>query len=577
MFIRPEIGTVISWQGRQLFFHSSPPGLHQFEEVETGEIFKWKHEEFAQIAGRGEFTNVPTLSSPTAIAALTAPKPKHRALLIGLTAWEKAELARNACAWGAYHNSGLSLKKDAERVTTIVDQACEAGGFMPVSLRKLSKLNTAIRRCGDKEYAFTPQRRGRPYDAYTIVDRDEMLAKAAIEAHYLVLEQPSAASSYRHYLRLREQDIEINGPIAAMPMSLRTLQRRIERWPSFDKALKRHGKFEARKKHRLVRGIYSDVLPMEEGETDDCYLPILVVNDDYTHALGMPRLCGSIDRGTGYVSGFFLWCSGVTLFSALGMLKNTLSDKAPILEKCGLPLDAWPYTGPYTTLYADRGPNLNAADFVRAGLTCHMDVQFLKKKKAWGKPFIERLHAYVLEEVVKELPGRVFDDVVSFREYNAKVRAVVPISALIRILVRYFVTVINAVPRPGHYLSPKEEMMAFLADHPPPVVCAPDELRIATSMEVKRTLGHEGIRWANLHYRSDELEALVNRIGHGKQIKVLINPSNLHWIYVIDPKTGAQIKCDCTWRYYSKGLSLPEHQLLCRMLNARRRRIRKTH
>ncbi len=62
MFIRPEPGSVITWNGQTLFFHSSPPGIYQYEHVETGEIFKWTQKEFAEIAGSGEFTNVTRFS-----------------------------------------------------------------------------------------------------------------------------------------------------------------------------------------------------------------------------------------------------------------------------------------------------------------------------------------------------------------------------------------------------------------------------------------------------------------------------------------------------------------------------------
>lgn len=65
-------------------------------------------------------------------------------------------------------------------------------------------------------------------------------------------------------------------------------------------------------------------------------------------------------------------------------------------------------------------------------------IQFLPRRTPWRKPFVERLHGYILEYLVQELPGRVFDDVQSFRSYKAQLKAVIPLSAFIRILVKFF-------------------------------------------------------------------------------------------------------------------------------------------
>jgi hypothetical protein len=93
-------------------------------------------------------------------------------------------------------------------------------------------------------------------------------------------------------------------------------------------------------------------------------------------------------------------------------------------------------------------------------------------------------------------------------------------------------------------------------------------------MVITRVVNQEGIRWENLHYVSDELAALVRRIGHGAKLSVRVNLADLAKVTVVDPHTGELIPAHCTWESYAAKLSLPEHQLLCRSLRARREKIR---
>lgn len=574
MFIQPVPGSMICRDGRQLLFHSAPVGLLQYEDVATGEIFKWTHEQFKSDAGDGAIAKVPTIGSRTSIQIAEPLSSQQHAMLVGLTAFESAEQARFAHAFVAYERTGLDLIADAEAVQKVVDEACLQMEFKTVSIRQLRGIRSRYRKHGDLLYACTPHRRGVRMGSYRLGARDEALVDQAIEEHYLKLEQPSIGSAFRHYLLLREDDEQRNGPIGTLPASQRTFERRVSRLDSFSTTERRHGTPEAERAHRVVRGIYADVYPMEVGEMDDCYIPVMVVSDDYSHALGTPRLCHIRDRGIGYVPCFFLWCGEVSTFTALATFRNLLNDKTAILSAAGLPADAWPYCGTFSTIVTDRGPNLVAETVVRAAASMNSAVQINPRKQPWRKPFVERLHGYVGEYIATELDGRVFDEVESFRSYKSKVKAVITLSALIRILVRFFVTVINGVPRPGHRTSPRDEMVTWLNEHPPAVPCDPARIELMTSMQIKRTVSHEGIRWENLHYVSDELAALVRRIGHGVEITVYVNQTDLGKVTAVDPHTGELVPAFCTWKGYATGLTLPEHQLLCRSLRARREKIR---
>jgi len=117
-------------------------------------------------------------------------------------------------------------------------------------------------------------------------------------------------------------------------------------------------------------------------------------------------------------------------------------------------------------------------------------------------------------------------------------------------------------------------MRAWLHDHPPAIPCNQADIDLLTAMPIERTVSQEGVRWENLHFVSDELAGMVRRIGSRARVMVYVNPSNLAEVSVVDPVTKRRIKAYCTWPDYAAGLSLPEHQLLCRELRAHRERIR---
>lgn len=574
MFHQHVQGAMIVWKGQRLIFHSAPVGLVQYDDVATGEIHKWTPEHFKQLVDDKEILPMATTASAAQIVPIESGKRSFKSMLVGLTDHESRVQASLLHAFKTFEASKLSLRRDAERVQALIADACSAGGLQHVTLMALKKVVRRLRSCRDLFYACTPERRGAPYGSKTLSQRDEKLVEAAIDQHYLKLEQPSAASAYRHYRRLRQDAEAEQGKWEEPPASMRTFQRRVSRIDSFHRTERREGFDAARSKHRMVRGVYSNVDPMEIGEMDDCYLPIMVVSDDYSHALGMPRMTALRDRGTGYLASLFLWCGEVSTFTSLATLRNLLADKTGLLNHASLPATCWHYTGPFATIATDRGSNLNSQAFVRAATAMGSAVQFLPRRSPWLKPFIERFHGLVLEYVVKEMQGRIFDDVEFFRSYKAKVKAVVPLSALIRILVRFCMEVINGIPRPGHRATPAEEMGAWLADYPPPIPCDPKEIDLITAMPVERVVNQEGIRWENLHFVSEELRDMMRRIGHRASVTVYVNPANLGEVSVLDPCSNALVKAYCTWAGYAHGLSLPEHQLLVRGLNARREVIK---
>jgi len=347
-------------EGQELLFHSAPQGLWQFESLSSGEFFKWTQEDFKNAFDCGEISHIGTLASSYEIRVIDSPIPSRESMLIGLTELELRAQARNMLAYKTFQHSGLSLAKHGSQVRELVNAACESAGFSPVTLRKLKKIHQDVRRHRDILYACTPHRRGAGYDSRKLHPRDERLVANAIEEHYLKEEQPSIASAHRHYLRMRKDDQRENGEIGRPAASLRTFERRVSRLESFTRVERREGTDEARRRHRISRGVYSVVDPMEVGEMDDCYLPFLVTNDDFTHVLGTPRLTSLRDRATGFVPSFFLWCGEVSTFTSMATLRNLVTNKTALLEHAGLALDSWLYTGPFGTITTDRGRNLNA-------------------------------------------------------------------------------------------------------------------------------------------------------------------------------------------------------------------------
>jgi hypothetical protein len=169
MFIQPVTGTMIAVQGQQLLFHSAPSGLVQFEAVETGELFKWNHEEFRKAVAAGEIAQISTVATSTSIRVIDKPAIGHESMLTGLTEHERREQERNMFVYMTWKKSGLHLRKDVPAIKTLISEACDGGGFRPLSLGQLVSIHQKVHRHGDVIYACTPNRRGPTTGTYRIV------------------------------------------------------------------------------------------------------------------------------------------------------------------------------------------------------------------------------------------------------------------------------------------------------------------------------------------------------------------------------------------------------------------------
>ena len=199
--IEPTRGSLVLHSGRQLLFHSSTKEYFQYEDLESGEIQKWKREAFYKEALSGDIRSVATQSTSTQIIVRPAEGAGRATQLVGLTPFEQAEQARAAYFLGVFITSGLRLPGDENRVTELIAKAATDSEFDPISLWKLRRLIGSYRRTRERLLACTPERRGARAGSVTVHTKDEELAQLAIDNHYLKLERPSAAAAHVHYLR----------------------------------------------------------------------------------------------------------------------------------------------------------------------------------------------------------------------------------------------------------------------------------------------------------------------------------------------------------------------------------------
>lgn len=85
-------------------------------------------------------------------------------------------------------------------------------------------------------------------------------------------------------------------------------------------------------------------------------------------------------------------------------------------------------------------------------------------------------------------------------------------------------------------------------------------------------LDHRGVVFLNIRYYSAELHRLRLRDGDKLMVTVKVNPTNLDYLHVRDPRSQSWIRVDAVDRTYAAGLSLHRQEL-----NAKTSRERRGH
>ena len=160
---------------------------------------------------------------------------------------------------------------------------------------------------------------------------------------------------------------------------------------------------------------------------------------------------------------------------------------------------------------------------------------------------------------MEDLPGVIKKPGKAAHGYDPVKEAKMTIVDLQKYIANYIVGVYHNTPHYETAMTPNElwgeSEKAF-----PVVAVSTESTELALMATDERSLSGKGIKFKNLFYNSDGLQALFMSIGPEK-VTIKYNPFDLGCMLVLDPNSNIFVRVQCTNYIYAKGLSLYEHNV----------------
>lgn len=289
--------------------------------------------------------------------------------------------------------------------------------------------------------------------------------------------------------------------------------------------------------------------PLERTEIDHFTLDVYVVDDDGV-PICRPYMTAIIDCYSRMILGYSLSLSTPSAMTILATLRHAISLKPPIQvdrQALGLSLDKlpleqelnWEVAGIMSLVVMDNGADFQGLS-VRTGLhELGIEVQFCPPQEPWYKGIIERYGRTFNQKLIHWLPGTTYGKVMRDKDYKAKDKASLTLDELRQRMELTFWSY-NRKPHRGlGKRTPLEVWREGVAQWP--ILLPPsNSLRFEASLcltVAEKTLHKYGIEYDCEKFNSDDLGALWNRMPAKSKVMIKVDPDDINFIYVIDPRS----------------------------------------
>lgn len=270
----------------------------------------------------------------------------------------------------------------------------------------------------------------------------ERICEEVIESEYLTLERPSvehtlniAKARVRKTNQLRPDDGQLPPP------SRKLLMRMLEQIPAYDRYRARHGAEAARRRHRsALRQRVTDA-PLERAEMDHTRMNILVVDDETGIPLGRPWLTILIDDYTRAILGYCLSFEPPSRATVAKCLRHAFMPKVGLRERYPDIEHDWEPHGVVSELVVDGGVEFHSEELQGICLELNIEQHFSPRKTPWFKGKVERFMGTINRGTTVTAPGKTFDGILEREDYDPKHHAVLTLSAVEHIVVKWIVDV----------------------------------------------------------------------------------------------------------------------------------------
>ena len=396
------------------------------------------------------------------------------------------------------------------------------------------------------------------------------LCDDVIEEVYLSIERPTVqhcveVAKAKTRLLNREQPQSLQLPLPSRGL----IQRLVDQMPAYDVHVSRYGRDAARKKfrtsvnHRVTDG------PLQRGEMDHTRMDVFVVDDISGMPLGRPWLTILIDDFTRCVLGYCLSFEPPSRATVARCLRHAFMPKSSLKTECPDLRNEWVPFGVVSELVLDGGTEFHSEELENICFELDIEQHFSPRKTPWFKGKVERFQGTLNRGVAVNTPGKTFEGIVDRDDYDPTKHAVIPMSLLRQMTIRWIVDVYHQKIHRSLGCAPAQMWDSNVQPHNIPLVADPVRFDAIMGGSEKRVLSHKGIEFAGLVYNSPEMGDLRRQLGDRIDVDVRVNRSNLGSVIVLHPERGTPLRVPCLHKEYAEGLTEWQHSICKRYARKR--------
>lgn len=317
--------------------------------------------------------------------------------------------------------------------------------------------------------------------------------------------------------------------------ALRTIQRRIERIPAFDRVRARYGEREAQRRFADQFRARQVSRILELVEIDHTPLDIMYA-DASGKAIDRPVITVVFDRFSRCVLGFCLSSAGHGVHAVFEALRHAMMPKSYLRERFPELSLEWPCHGWFERLLMDNGREFHAHAVIDALMNLGVICEYAASREPNDKPFVERFLKTLNYSFIHKLPGTTLAKIHHRVGFKAEDEACLTFEQLIEMIHVWITSIYHLRPHRGlNGRAPIDVWKDSASAHPPVLKCNAEDLSIEFGAYAERELQHYGIELNTFRYVSQELLTLRRMLPAKPTVHVKAPYENAGVIYVWDP------------------------------------------
>jgi putative transposase len=247
------------------------------------------------------------------------------------------------------------------------------------------------------------------------------------------------------------------------------------------------------------------------------------------------------------------------------MPKSGLKAQYPDLK------NDWLAFGVIQKIIMDNGLEFHSDDLENACLELGIEQHFAPRKVAWFKGKIERFQGTLNRELTAGTPGKTFASIFERDDYDPQKHAVLGITQLRHLIIRWIVDVYHQRTHRALDCSPQTMWTTTVRTEDIPLIDCPIQFDAILGGVEHRKLTHKGIEFNGLFYNSPDLTNIRRQLGDSLDVEIRFDRSNLGSIIVLHPGHKTPHRVPCLRPDYAEGLTEWQHKICKRFTRERYR------